>query len=214
MIAIIDYGLGNLASIRNMLRRIEIDSVITNDPVVLAAADKLILPGVGAFDQGITNLQKSGLWELLNEVVLHEKKPILGICLGAQLLTEGSDEGKLPGLGWIQGQTVAFDRRRLSPTQRIPNMGWRYVETVRPHFLTTDLPFDSRFYFVHSFHFQCSDSEDAILTAKHGYEFTCGFARENVCGVQFHPEKSHRFGMSLLSKFARTQVEGRSDKQS
>ena len=206
MIGIIDYGLGNLASIRNMLRRLEIDSVISNDAEVLRQTDRLILPGVGAFDQGVTNLHSSGLWQPLNDMVQEQKKLILGICLGVQLLTEGSDEGTLPGLGWIRGRTIAFDRSRLSPTQRIPNMGWRYIDSVRDCPLTLALPPEARFYFVHSYHLDCVDRQDAILTATHGYQFTCGVAKGNVLGVQFHPEKSHKFGMAVLRNYSKLTV--------
>ncbi|TWT96273.1 imidazole glycerol phosphate synthase subunit HisH [Neorhodopirellula pilleata] len=201
MIGIIDYGLGNLASIRNMLKRLEIESVISSEANVLARADKLILPGVGAFDSGMANLTSSGLIDSLNEMVLQDKKPILGICLGVQLLTEGSDEGRLPGLGWIKGRTIAFDRSRLSPTERVPNMGWRYVDATRDSSLSQNLEIDSRFYFVHSFHLDCYNKHDVIFTATHGYSFAVGVEHENISGVQFHPEKSHKFGMALLKSW-------------
>ena len=202
MIGIIDYGLGNLASIRNMLSRLEIESTISGDPRVLAESTHLVLPGVGAFDQGIANLHRLGLWDPLNEFVLHHGKPILGICLGAQLLTESSDEGEANGLGWIKGHTVAFDRAHLTSKQRIPNMGWRYVDVPCRHPLTSNFPDDARFYFVHSYHLSCDDAADVILNSRHGYSFACGVAHGNVMGVQFHPEKSHRFGMRLLQNFA------------
>lgn len=201
MIGIIDYGLGNLASIRNMLKRLEIESVISSEANVLAKADKLILPGVGAFDSGMSNLKKSGLIDPLNEMVLQEKKPILGICLGVQLLTEGSDEGELPGLGWIKGRTIAFDQSRLSPTERVPNMGWRYIDISRTSSLSENLVPDSRFYFVHSYHLDCEDQQDVIFTVTHGYSFAVGVERDNVAGVQFHPEKSHKYGMALLKSW-------------
>jgi cyclase len=202
MIGVIDYGLGNLASISNMLRRIDVPTVISSDPNVLATADKLILPGVGAFDQGMKNLHKSGLIEPLNRWIQQDKKPILGICLGAQLLTLGSDEGKLPGLGWIRGRTVAFNRSRLASNQRVPNMGWRNVYKAESSHLISSLSPDARFYFVHSFHLQIDDPHDVILTANHGYPFAVGVQHDNVMGVQFHPEKSHKFGMEFLRSFA------------
>lgn len=203
LIAVIDYGVGNLASIRNMLKRIGVKSVVSGDRDALQKADGLILPGVGAFDTGIANLKQSGLWDFLNERVLADKTPILGICLGVQLLTEGSDEGQQPGLGWISGRTVAFNRDRLQPEDKIPNMGWRDITVVRPNPLCDGLPPDPRFYCVHSFHLQCTDPEDVILTCHHGYNITVGVQRENIYGVQFHPEKSHKFGMKLLENFAR-----------
>ena len=202
MIGIIDYGVGNLASIRNMLQRINAASVISGDQKVLAKADGLILPGVGAFDTGIRNLKNAGLCDFLNERVLVDRVPMLGICLGVQLMTEGSDEGQLPGLSWIKGRTVAFDRSRLSPEHKIPNMGWRDISINRPTPLTDSPPSEPRFYFVHSFHLQCSHPEDAIISCSHGYEFTVGVQRGNIYGVQFHPEKSHKFGMRVLENFA------------
>jgi imidazole glycerol-phosphate synthase subunit HisH len=202
MIGIVDYGLGNLASIRNMFRRIEVESCVSADAAVLADCDRLILPGVGSFDQGVRNLHESGLWEPLNRWVLEDRKPILGICLGVQLLTEGSDEGTLPGLGWIAGRTVSFDRGCLSSNDRIPNMGWRYIDVQRESSLSAGLPDDPRFYFVHSFHLQCRNPEDVIFSATHGYSFVAGVERDNVAGVQFHPEKSHTFGMALLRNFS------------
>ena len=202
MIGIIDYGAGNLASIQNMLRRVEVDSIITSDVDALASVDKLILPGVGAFDRGIENLHKSGLWDILNTRVLQDKVPILGICLGVQLFTEGSDEGTAEGLGWIKGRTVAFDRAKLSDTQKVPNMGWRNIEIQKDTPVTRDLPQDPRFYFVHSFHLQCEHPEDVIVTSHHGYEIQVGVQKDNIIGLQFHPEKSHKFGMKLLTNFA------------
>lgn len=201
MITIIDYGVGNIASIRNMLRRVEEDAEISSAPDIIAAAEKLILPGVGAFDAGVRQLHEAGIWEPLRHRVIKDGVPLLGICLGAQLLTEGSDEGELPGLGFIPGRTIAFDRTRLTD-QRIPNMGWRYINPVRDSPLLQGLPDYSRFYFVHSFHLSCRNPENEIATAEHGYEFTAGVASGNVTGLQFHPEKSHRFGMRVLKNFA------------
>ena len=203
MIGIVDYGVGNLASIRNMLRRIGVESVISGDRNQLDSAASLILPGVGSFDTGIANLRASRLWDFLNEVVLQQRIPILGICLGVQLMTEGSDEGRLPGLGWIPGRTVAFDRTRLRTEDKIPNMGWRDISVVRPDPLCEGLPAESRFYHVHSFHLQCTSPEDVIISSHHGYPIPVGVQRGNVRGVQFHPEKSHKFGMKLLENFAK-----------
>jgi glutamine amidotransferase len=202
MIGIINYGLGNLASIKNMFRRLEVDSIISSDPEELASVDRLILPGVGAFDQGMKNLAESGLIEPLNQWVVQDKKPILGICLGVQLLTEGSDEGDLSGLGWIKGRTVAFDKSRLESSQRVPNMGWRYVDNQSASELTFNLPEDPRFYFVHSYHLQLKNPEDVILTTDYGYTIEVGLQRENILGVQFHPEKSHKYGKAILKNFA------------
>jgi glutamine amidotransferase len=202
MITIIDYGAGNLASIQNMLRRLGHPALITSDPAVVSAAHKLLLPGVGAFDYGMSRLRASGMADALNYAVIGRLTPILGICLGAQLLTRRSDEGQLPGLGWFDAETVAFDRPKLTQGERIPHMGWTDLEVPRPHPLLTDLPEAPRFYFVHSFHLQCRHGEEVIATAHHGYSFAAGIARGHIVGVQFHPEKSHKFGMKVLDNFA------------
>ena len=203
MIGIIDYGVGNLASIRNMLKRIGVNSVVSGDRDTLRKVDALILPGVGAFDAGVSHLGQAGLGDFLNQRVLADKTPILGICLGVQLFTEGSDEGQLPGLGWIRGRTVAFDRSRLQLADKIPNMGWREIAVSRPNAICEDLPPEPRFYCVHSYHLQCSDPADIIMTCHHGYQIAVGIQHENIWGVQFHPEKSHKFGMKLLANFAK-----------
>jgi len=203
MITIIDYGAGNIASIRNILRKLGHESCISTDPQFILSASKLILPGVGAFDYGMGKINDSGLTDSLNQAVLDNHTPILGICLGAQLFTKRSDEGQLPGLGWFDAETVAFDRSKLTHGERIPHMGWTDLEVARPHPLLTDLPEDPRFYFVHSFHLQCRHEEEVIATAHHGYSFAAGIARGHIAGVQFHPEKSHKFGMKMLDNFAK-----------
>lgn len=201
MITIVDYGLGNLGSIANMLRKIGVTSEVTNDPVRIATAKKLILPGVGAFDNGIENLEHLRLIEPLNRRVKEEGIPILGICLGAQLLTRGSEEGKRPGLGWIKADTIRFCSRQPMPGLKVPHMGWSelILKKSSPLFAAGT---EQRFYFVHSFHFNCDTAEDPLAAAVYGYEFTAAFSRGNVFGVQFHPEKSHKFGMELLRRFA------------
>jgi glutamine amidotransferase len=205
MITVIDYGVGNLASIQTILRRLGHPAVISADPAIVAAADKLILPGVGAFDYGMNRLRDSGMMEALSHRVIERRTPILGICLGAQLLTQRSDEGELPGLGWFDAETVSFDRSKHTHSERIPHMGWTDLEIIRPHPLLTDLPEEPRFYFVHSFHLQCHHEEQIIATAHHGYSFAAGIARGHIAGVQFHPEKSHKFGMKVLDNFAKWQ---------
>lgn len=201
IIAIVDYGVGNLLSIRNMLRRGGIPSVISSDPQELRRADKLILPGVGHFRYAMDQLRDRGLVELLNGLVLEERKPVLGVCLGAQLLGRHSEEGDSEGLGWLPMDTVAFNRSRLSAGERIPHMGWADTEhTGHALFDAQDeLP---RFYYVHSFHLQCDDPQMVISTATHGYRFASGVSHGNVLGVQFHPEKSHVFGLRLLKAYA------------
>jgi glutamine amidotransferase len=201
MTVIIDYKTGNLNSIKNILRRIGYDSVISNDKEVIMNATKLILPGVGHFDHGMRNLDELGLIPILNEKVLVNKTPVLGICLGVQLLTKGSEEGVLPGLGWIDGYTRAFDKTKLSAGLKVPHMGWSdvtYRETSGLFQNYNEIP---RFYFVHSFHLVCNNQGDELTHSNHGYDFVAGVEHENIMGVQFHPEKSHKFGMRLLENF-------------
>ena len=202
MITIIDYGVGNLSSIKNMLKRIGVAAQITNDVTAIAAAEKLILPGVGHFNYGMEQLHKSGLVGLLNEKVLEKKVPILGICLGVQLLTQSSEEGTAAGLGWIAGKTIAFDKTQLQSNQKIPHMGWSEVSNYQQSKLFTNMPDEPRFYFVHSYHLALENSADVLVTANYGYQFVAGIEHENILGVQFHPEKSHKFGMKLLENFA------------
>ena len=201
MIAIVDYDMGNVASVANMLKRLGASSVLTRDPKVLATAEKIILPGVGAFDKGMRNLSEFGLRQSLDEAALERRVPILGICLGMQLLTERSEEGNESGLGWIQAHTIRF---RFPPSSqlKIPHMGWNYVKPVKPNPLISQAE-RSRFYFVHGYYVECAREEDVLATATYGQEFSCVVGRDNIFGVQFHPEKSHRFGMSLLEGFLR-----------
>lgn len=200
MITIVDYDAGNLKSIVNMLRALGASSRISGDPAEIAGAEKLILPGVGHFDYGMGQLEARGLVDVLNRRVLQDRVPILGICLGAQLLTRGSEEGDRPGLGWIAGETVRFDRGRMDARLRVPHMGWAETWATRENPLSEALH-DARFYYVHNYHLVCDDACEAILAANYGYDFTVGVQRGNVLGVQFHPEKSHRFGMQLLQNF-------------
>lgn len=203
MITIIDYGVGNLRSIKNMLKKLGADSIITADPEDIAAGEKFILPGVGAFDYGMEQLTNARFYDLLNQRVLSDRKPILGICLGAQLLTEGSEEGVRPGLGWIKGYTRKFDSTKMQNNLKIPHMGWNEVWTVKESKLFSDMHEDPRFYFVHTYHLTCEQEEDVLLNSKYGYEFAAGVEYENILGVQFHPEKSHKFGMRLLENFVK-----------
>lgn len=201
MLTIIDYNTGNLGSIKNMLKRLGIASEITNDKEVIENAEKLILPGVGHFDYGMQQLNNSGLIPLINKKVLEDKTPILGICLGVQLFTEGSEEGTEKGLGWIKGKTVAFDKIKLATNQKIPNMGWAEVDNYSQSKLFENMHEEPRFYFVHSFHLALENSTDCLVTSKYGYAFAAGIEHENILGVQFHPEKSHKYGMKLLENF-------------
>ena len=202
MITIIDYGTGNLASIANMLKRIGCASVITSDAGQIAAATKLILPGVGAFDTGMRNLMELGLIDVLNTKARDERVPVLGICLGMQLFVSGSEEGDLPGLGWIDGRVVKFKPELSKANLKVPHMNWNHIDTVRESRLFADMHEDPRFYFVHSYHVQLNSNEDLLATTDYGYPFASALEKENITGVQFHPEKSHKFGMKVLKNFA------------
>ncbi len=203
MIAIVDYGIGNVGAIANMLKRVGSSGIIASDPAVIAKADKLILPGVGAFDAAMQRINECNLHVVLAEKALGERVPVLGICLGMQLLTESSEEGHLPGLGWIPGKTLAF-RGRIDGALKVPHMGWNLVAPQTPSALTEGLDKigEPRFYFVHSYFVQCEDRRNSILRTTYGMPYDSAIQRDNIYGVQFHPEKSHRFGMKLLENFA------------
>lgn len=203
ILTIIDYGTGNLTSIKNMLKKIGVDSIISNKAEDIINADKLILPGVGHFDYGMQQLHQSGLMDALNNKVLQKKTPVLGICLGVQLLTESSEEGKEKGLGWVKGNTVAFDKTKLNANHKIPHTGWTDIKGFEQSKLFTGMYDEPRFYFVHSYHLLLDNPADVLATANYGYDFTVGIEHENILGVQFHPEKSHKFGMKLLENFVK-----------
>lgn len=200
MIVIVDYGCGNLNSIKNMLRKIGHAAKITSSADEIENASKIILPGVGSFDTGMKNLRENNLFAILEKKALKDKIPFLGICLGMQLMTKGSEEGILPGLGWFDSTTKRFTSSNNSKL-KIPNMGWNDISVKKENklFSGIELP---RFYFVHSYFVQSNHSTDILATAEYGMEYTCAFSKENLFGVQFHPEKSHKYGMKLLTNFA------------
>lgn len=205
MTAIIDYGVGNVGSILNMMKHIGIPAIITKDHSEIKHASKLILPGVGSFDQGITLFNKSGLRELIDEKVIDQGIPILGICLGMQMMTQGSEEGQLDGLNWIDAKCVKFQFDKNDKTLRIPHMGWNDVLARKPaNLLFPMIDGELQFYFAHSYHVVCND-EITTATTKYGYEFSVAFRKDNILGVQFHPEKSHQFGMNFLKAFGNNQ---------
>ncbi|MCF8422774.1 MAG: imidazole glycerol phosphate synthase subunit HisH [Bacteroidia bacterium] len=202
MIVIVDYGLGNLASVLNMFKKIGVkDVLISGDIDVIAKASKLILPGVGAFDAGMTYLEESQLITILNQKAIIEKVPVLGICLGMQLLTKRSDEGTKIGLGWIDAETIKFN---MEPELKlkVPHMGWNYIKVLKKNPLI-DMESNNRFYFVHSFYVKCFDESQSIATSNFGIDFTCMVNKGNIYGAQFHPEKSLKFGMKVLENFAK-----------
>lgn len=202
MLTIVDYGVGNLASIQNMYRKIGIEVLISSKKTDIAAAEKLILPGVGAFDACAEKLIESGLTDLLNKKALDEKTPVLGICVGMQLLLDSSEEGTQKGLGWIGGKNIKFIAAMMDGL-KVPHMGWTDTQPVKETPLFDNMYEEPRFYFVHSYHASVNNEENILLTAKYGYEFPAGIRKDNIIGVQFHPEKSHKYGMKLLENFAK-----------
>ncbi|MEN6327034.1 MAG: imidazole glycerol phosphate synthase subunit HisH [Syntrophomonas sp.] len=200
MIVIVDYGMGNLGSILNMLKKIGTPAQISSQSDDIRRADKLILPGVGAFDNAMDNLYKYGLFKVLNEQVKEKGIPILGICLGIQLFTKRSEEGIKSGLGWLDAETVKF-RFNQNTSLKTPHMGWNELDIKNDEGILHDLPEYSRFYFVHSYHLKGIKEENVIASSQYGYEFTAAVHQDNIWGTQFHPEKSHKFGLKLLKNF-------------
>ncbi|GAA0880914.1 imidazole glycerol phosphate synthase subunit HisH [Algoriphagus jejuensis] len=202
MITIVDYGLGNLGSIGNMFKRIGVKSQISNSISEISGADKILLPGVGSFDHAINEINQRGLAEVLNQKALIDKVPFLGICLGMQLLTKSSEEGNLSGLGYVDAKTLKF--RFPDKKLKIPHMGWNVTKLKTPSQLTFDMDQEEqRFYFVHSYYVKCESPKNSIAETIHGLEFSSMIQNENIYGAQFHPEKSHRFGMKLFANFSK-----------
>ena len=199
MITIVDYGIGNLGSIKNMFNRIGVPATIAADLDIIGNAEKLVLPGVGDFDNAIQRINNSGLREVLDRKVLRDRNPTLGICLGMQLLTQSSEEGTLPGLGWIKAVTSRFPK---IADLKVPHMGWNRVSKVRGSPICENLPDETRFYFLHSYCVHVQNREDSVLKTNYGVSFDSAIQRGNIFGAQFHPEKSHKFGMQFLKNFA------------
>jgi glutamine amidotransferase len=202
MITIVDYGLGNVQAFVNMYKRLNIEARAARRAAELAGATHVVLPGVGAFDHAMQLLQASGMREPLDELVLGRRLPVVGICVGMQMLAEGSDEGQLPGLGWIPGRVRAFKSVPQSATLPLPHMGWNDVQPTPGQRLFAGLESDARFYFLHSYFFECADAAHVAATAHYGIDFACAVRAGHVHGVQFHPEKSHHWGAALLKNFA------------
>lgn len=201
MISILNYGLGNLASITNMLSKVGVESRIISSPDEIRNSTSLILPGVGKFDHAMHQIDYLGIRTALDEAAKIKQIPILGICLGMQLMTNGSEEGEIPGLGWIDAFTRKFDGQKFNI--RIPHMGWNLIKQSKSNpCFDGDEFLERRFYFVHSYAVECRDFNDILTTSEYGGEFVSSFAKNNLVGAQFHPEKSHKFGASFLKRFA------------
>ena len=201
MIVVIDYGMGNMGSILNMLKKVGAEATVSSDKSVIAGASKLILPGVGAFDNGMKNLNRLDLLPILNQKAMEERIPVLGVCLGMQLLTKGSEEGDFAGLGWVDAETLKFRFDKADQSLKIPHMGWNTVEIKQPSAIFEDMYEEPRFYFVHSYYVKCVEDADVLATTHYGHEFTSSLRRANIMGTQFHPEKSHKFGMKVFQNF-------------
>jgi len=202
MIRIIDYGLGNIQAFLNVYKRLNIPAAVARNADELEGAERLILPGVGSFDHAMELLQRSGMRESLDDMVLNRSIPVLGVCVGMQIMAERSEEGVLPGLGWIRASV-----RRLRGTEgksllRLPHMGWNDVVPLASSSLFAGLDNDVRFYFLHSYYFDCESSGTALAETDYGLRFTCAVHLHNIYGVQFHPEKSHQYGTRLLQNFS------------
>lgn len=202
MIGILDYGLGNILAFVNMYKRLHQPTRVVRLPADLADVNKLILPGVGAFDHAMGLFNQSGLRPSVEELVFGKQVPVLGICVGMQMLADSSEEGKLPGLGWIEGKVTRISASGPNGRVRLPHMGWNDIVVSGHPYLFRGLEADALFYFLHSYYFAAQHEQDELASVEYGTRFTCVVGKEQVMGVQFHPEKSHRFGAKLLQNFA------------
>jgi imidazole glycerol-phosphate synthase subunit HisH len=202
MIAIIDYGLGNISAFANILKKLNVLFTIATNPEVLETANKIILPGVGAFDHAMDLLDSSGMRNSLERKVIQDKVPVIGICVGMQILGKSSDEGVRSGLGWIDGHVRKFDVRKMKADTNLPHMGWNDVTPTLKSPLFAGLEENALFYFLHSYYFECKKQENVLAFTDYNFVFASAVCCENIYGVQFHPEKSHHFGIQLLKNFS------------
>ena len=203
MITLIDYGVGNIYAFQNVYKRLDIPTKIAKSSQDLIDAEKLILPGVGSFDYAMTQLNASGMREKLDELVLERQVPVIGICVGMQMMGNRSDEGKLEGLKWIDSEILKFDESLIQQRTKLPHMGWNDVTPVKNHPLFIGLEDEAIFYFLHSFYFKCNNVLESIASSDYGISFSSAVQRDNIYGIQFHPEKSHQYGERLLHNFAK-----------
>ncbi len=203
MITIINYGSGNISAIGNIYERLKVPFKIANTPEEVFGAEKIILPGVGAFDETISMLDESGFRSVLDKEVLENKVPVIGICVGMQILAKSSEEGKLPGLGWIDGVVKKIDKSLIVVKPKIPHLGWNSIEVTNPNPLYDGINEEEGFYFLHSYYFECNNEADVLSKTFYGKTFASSVNNNNIYGVQFHPEKSHSNGVQLLHNFAK-----------
>ena len=203
MITLIDYGVGNINAFVNVYKRVDVPVKIAKTTHDLEEAQKIILPGVGHFDYAMSKLNDSGMREKLDDLVLNQKIPVIGICVGMQMMANHSDEGKLEGLKWIDASVKKFDETKINQVTRLPHMGWNDVKPVKDLELFRGLENDAIFYFLHSYYFECSNPSDIMAVSNYGMEFTSAAHHNNIYGIQFHPEKSHHYGEILLHNFAK-----------
>jgi glutamine amidotransferase len=202
MIVIVDYGMGNLGSVQNMFKKVGADVRISSDLEEISRAPKILLPGVGSFDTAMQRIVDAGMLEVLNKKALIEKVPVLGICLGMQLLTKSSEEGVLPGLGWINAAAYNF-KNRIDEQLRIPHMGWNDAIITNDTELTLGCSGELRYYFVHSYFVKVENESNSLMRTTYGVEFDSAIYSDNIFGAQYHPEKSHKFGMKIFENFAK-----------
>lgn len=203
MIGLINYGSGNIFAIANIYKSLNIPYLMSSDISELAKADKLVLPGVGAFDETMRLFQNLGIKDWLNETVLIKKTPIIGVCVGMQIMAKSSDEGNLPGFGWVDAEVKRFDESLLKQKPHLPHLGWNSIELAKENPLFDGIDFDKGFYFLHTYYCQCSSESDVLSTTNYGKKFASSFNHENIFGVQFHPEKSHSNGLKIFKNFAK-----------
>lgn len=203
MITLIDYGVGNIFAFQNVYKRLDIPTKIAKTQEDLLDASKLILPGVGSFDYAMGQLNASGMREKLDELVLEKRVPVIGICVGMQMMGNRSDEGKLDGLKWIDSEILKFDENLIQQRTKLPHMGWNEVIPAKNHQLFIGLENEAIFYFLHSYYFKCNNLKDSIAVSNYGLSFSSAVNKDNIYGIQFHPEKSHQYGEKLLHNFAK-----------